>query len=62
MIHGTTPGEVLQDAEGVQIMQVLGKNMAYMMKLIENGKGKLEAPEKERKVFANFILQVKVSK
>lgn len=31
-VHGNTPEEVLQDAEGVQIMQVLGHNMAWMIK------------------------------
>ncbi|MPQ46879.1 flavodoxin family protein [Marinifilum sp. N1E240] len=55
VIHGTTPGEVLQDKEGVQIMQVLGKNMAYLMKLIENGKDKVEAPVQEKKIYTNFI-------
>jgi len=55
VIHGTTPGEVLQDKEGVQIMQVLGKNMAYLMKLMENGKGKVEAPVQEKKVYTNFV-------
>jgi len=55
VIHGMTPGEVLNDPEGVQIMQVLGRNMAYLMKLMEYGKGKIEAPEKARKVLTNFI-------
>lgn len=55
VIHGTTPGEVLQDKEGVQIMQVLGKNMAYLMKLIENGKDKVEAPVQEKKIYTNFV-------
>ncbi|MCT4639238.1 MAG: flavodoxin family protein [Bacteroidales bacterium] len=55
VIHGRTPGEVLEDKEGVQIMQVLGRNMAYLLKLIENGKGKVEKPAKEDKVFTHFI-------
>jgi multimeric flavodoxin WrbA len=55
VIHGRTPGEALQDAEGVQIMRVLGKNMAWLLKLIENGKGKVEEPAKEDKVMMNFI-------
>jgi len=55
VIHGTAPGEVLKDEEGVQIMQVLGRNMAYLLKLKENGKGKVEAPEKPRKQYTNFI-------
>lgn len=55
VIHGTAPGEVLNDAEGVQIMQVLGKNMAYLLKLKENGVGKVAPPEPTRKVYTNFV-------
>lgn len=55
VVHGTSPGEALQDEEGVQIMKVLGKNMAWVMKLVENGKDSVKAPDKERKIFTNFI-------
>ncbi|MDF2504553.1 flavodoxin family protein [Clostridium sp.] len=55
VINGTAPGEARQDEEGVQIMSVLGKNMAWLMNLVENGKGKVKEPEREEKVFMNFI-------
>jgi len=55
VIHGTRPGEVTQDSEGVQIMQVLGRNMAWLMKLVEHGKGTVAAPEREAKIYMNFI-------
>jgi len=55
VIHGRTPGEVHQDAEGVQIMRVLGKNMAYLLKLREHGKGAVIPPEREPKTFFSFI-------
>lgn len=55
VIHGTRPGEVLQDEEGVQIMKVLAKNMAWVVKLIDQGKWKVEAPEKTKKTYTNFI-------
>lgn len=55
VIHGTEPGEVQQDEEGTQIMRVLGKNMAWLMKLVEFGKGKVKEPEIEDKIFTNFI-------
>jgi multimeric flavodoxin WrbA len=55
VIHGRAPGEALQDEEGVQVMRVLGKNMAWLMKLVEAGKGVVAAPEQETKVFTNFI-------
>lgn len=55
VIHGTTPGEVQQDEEGKQIMRMLGKNMAWLMKLVEFGKDEIKEPEREKKVFTNFI-------
>ena len=32
IIHGRLPGEAAQDAEGLQIMRTLGKNMAWLLK------------------------------
>jgi len=55
VIHGTRPGEAVQDLEGTQIMRTLGRNMAWLMKLVENGKGVIAPPEKEEKVFMHFI-------
>ena len=55
VIHGTSPGEAKGDEEGRQVMRVLGKNMAWLMKLVEFGKEKIEEPEKEDKIFTNFI-------
>lgn len=55
VIHGTVPDDAQQDLEGVQIMQMLGKNMAWLMKLVEYGKGHVEEPAPEPKVRTNFI-------
>jgi len=55
VIHGTSPGEVTQDEEGTQIMRVLGKNMAWLMKLVENGRGKVIPPEQEAKTYMHFV-------
>ena len=55
VIHGTKPGEAVQDLEGAQIMRTLGKNMAWLMKLVENGKGVIAPPEKEDKVWMHFV-------
>jgi multimeric flavodoxin WrbA len=55
VIHGRTPGEAVQDLEGVQIMRVLGKNMAWLLKLVEHGKGVVEPPEREDKTMFSFI-------
>ena len=53
--HGTKPGDTEQDGEGMQIMEVLGQNMAWLMKLKEYGKDAVPAPEKVKKTFTNFI-------
>lgn len=55
VIHGTRPGEAVNDAEGCQIMGVLGKNMAWLMHLVEHGKGTITPPEPEKKTWMNFI-------
>ena len=55
VIHGAQPGEVEQDAEGQQIMRMLGKNMAWLMQLKEHGKGAVAEPEPEAKIAMNFI-------
>ena len=53
--HGTVPGEMEQDAEGKQIMEVLGRNMAWLMKVIEAGSTKISPPARVDKIATNFI-------
>lgn len=55
VIHGRVPGEAEQDAEGVQIMQVLGNNMAWLIKMREQAKNSLPAPTPVQKTMTNFI-------
>ncbi|QUI22398.1 flavodoxin family protein [Vallitalea pronyensis] len=54
VIHGTKPGEALQDDEGVQIMRVLGKNLAWSLKKNRHTEETPE-PEAENKQYTNFI-------
>ena len=54
MVHGYTPEDVKKD-EGLQIMRVLGKNMAFLIKSIQLGKEKYGLPKKEQHVFTPFI-------
>lgn len=53
VIHGRMPGEVHQDEEGTQIMRVLGKNMAWLLKCV-NGEN-AQPPEREQKIYTNFV-------
>lgn len=53
--HGREPGDMLQDLEGQQIMRILGKNMAWLMKVIAAAKEQVPASPKEEKVVTNFI-------
>jgi multimeric flavodoxin WrbA len=55
VIHGLSPGQIHEDEEGVQIMEVLGQNMAYLLQLIENGKGTVTPPAPARKKFTHFV-------
>ena len=55
VIHGTAPGEVAQDSEGRQIMRILGRNMAWLMKTVRLGRETLPVPEMEPKIFTHFV-------
>lgn len=54
-VHGRTQGEALQDAEGLQTMRTLARNMSFLMKSIALGKEKYGLPEKEPVQRTNFI-------
>lgn len=57
MVHGNTPDEVRQDGEGLQIMRTLGRNMAWLLRLIEAGeKAGIPFPmPEETRIATNFI-------
>lgn len=55
VIHGLRPGEVEQDEEGKQIMRILGKNMAWLLKMVNYTKDTIIPPEKENKKYTHFI-------
>lgn len=56
MVHGATPEQAKQDIEGLQVMRVLGNNMAYFLRCKEAAKKMgIEIPEQEPMVFTNFI-------
>lgn len=55
-VHGFTPDDVRQDAEGLQTMRVLGQNMAWLLKCIETGKQSgIDKPTYEPRVRTHFI-------
>ncbi len=55
MVHGNTPEEVKQDAEGLATMRQLGRNTAFFLKCIESGKKEGLVSEEEPKIAFNFI-------
>lgn len=56
MVHGASPEQVKQDLEGLQVMRVLGNNMAYFLHCKEAAKKMgIKIPKQEPMVFTNFI-------
>ncbi len=55
MGYGAKPGEVELDEEGMQTMDNLGENMAWLMKSIEAGRATIPPPEIDRTKQMNFI-------
>ena len=54
-LHGAAPGEAAQDAEGLQTMRTLAKNMSFLMKAIALGKEKYGLPSVEDPIRTSFI-------
>ncbi len=54
-VHGRDAGEAAQDAEGMQGMRTLAKNMAFLLKSIALGKEAYGLPAKEPRQSTNFI-------
>lgn len=54
-VHGAAPGEAAQDAEGLQTMRTLARNMTFLIKSIALGKEAYGVPEKEEWLRTNFI-------
>lgn len=56
MVHGAKPEDVKKDLEGLQIMRVLARNMAWFLKCKEAGmKAGVPLPVKEERMSTNFI-------
>ena len=54
-VHGLGAGEASQDAEGLQTMRTLARNMTFLMRSIALGKKKYSLPEREEFQRTNFI-------
>lgn len=54
-IHGSRQGEARKDAEGLQIMRTLARNMSFLIKSIQLGKERYGLPQKESYERTNFI-------
>lgn len=52
-VHGLIPGEASQDAEGLQTMRTLGRNMAWILKNLKSNTEPIPIPEEQQST--NFI-------
>ena len=54
-LHGSAAGEAEGDAEGLQTMRTLARNMSFLIKSIALGKEAFGIPEKEARISTSFI-------
>ena len=54
-IHGANKGEAAEDAEGLDTMRTLAKNMSFLIKSIALGKVEYGLPALDNKVYTNFV-------
>ena len=55
--HGTTPGEVTQDEEGMQTMRQLGLNMAFLIKSIRLGLQQFGSPKIQEELTETYYIR-----
>ena len=55
-VHGSTAEDVMKDEEGLQVMRVLGRNMAFLVRAIHREREQSGLPEVEAEhIYTNFI-------
>ena len=55
MVHGFSAEDVMKDEEGCQVMRVLGRNMAFLIRAIAAERERNGLPEKLVAKYTNFI-------
>jgi multimeric flavodoxin WrbA len=55
IVHGRLPGELEQDAEGLQIIDVLAGNLAWLLKMREATRESLPPPQRAAKIMTSFV-------
>lgn len=55
IIHGMQIGEIEKDPEGLQIVDVLSRNLAWILAMREATKDSVPLPEPTKKVYTNFV-------
>jgi multimeric flavodoxin WrbA len=55
VIHGNSPEELEEDREGLQIMRISGRNMAWLLKVLDAGAKEAPPPELPKREWTNFI-------
>jgi multimeric flavodoxin WrbA len=55
VIHGKTQKELAEDEEGLQLMEIQGRNMAWLLKALAAGKREIPVPSPVERKRTNFI-------
>ena len=55
VIHGAAPGEITEDGEGMQILNVMCENMIWILRSLEYSREAVPPPQGRKKVMTNFV-------
>jgi hypothetical protein len=55
IVHGNRAGELEQDAEGLQIIDLLAGNLAWLLKMREATRDSIPPPPRAAKVLTSFV-------
>ena len=54
-VHGAFADDAEEDLEGLRTVRTLARNMSFLMKAVALAKESIPLPEREPKVFTNFV-------
>ncbi len=55
VIHGMNAGQIDEDGEGLQILDVLAGNMLWVLRMRDATRDSIDPPVRQKKVFTNFV-------
>jgi hypothetical protein len=55
IVYGRAPGEVKQDAEGMQTVSRNARSLAWLLKTLDAGRSDIKPPSPQERIYTHFV-------